>query len=563
MTAATRPAMAGGPAAAHPLRSRVLGLSGVYAKTIRDSRLALLIVAGLTAGLMLSVTSAIPTAFPTQEARDQMARLATEMGAVAEGLAGRPVNVDTLGGYAQWKYGAFFVWIAALWSILALSGTLAAEARRGSLDLLAVTPLGRRRIAGEKVAAHLTLMAIAVVALAAAGWIAGAAFGTLPGDEISVASALGFAIWIGLMALAFGSIAFALSQFVGRGAAAGISGALLFAGWILNGYQASIPAFRPLAALSPWAWTGDHLPLAGQFDWVSLVPVAALTAIFLPMGVALFVRRDVGSTRSLRLPRLLQLPLGLAGPASRSLGERLPAALAWGIGIGLFGMVVAAMSRAFAEEMRKLPDILAFFTSAFPGVDMLSAGGLLQFIFVELGIVIVGFAAASLISGWASDETSGRLELLLSTPQARRAWMLRSGVGALAATAVVTAMLAIGIGLGAVSAGSDALTPVLGTIPIGMYAAAVAGVGFAFGGLWRPSLAAEMAALLVIATFLVQLLGPLLGLPDLVQQLALTAHLGRPMIGEWDWPGLVACLGIATGGLALGAWGFGRRDLAR
>ena len=152
-----RPAIAGGPASAHPLRSRILGLTGVYAKTIRDSRLAFLIVAGLTAGMMLSVTSAIPTAFPTQEARDQMARLATEMGTVAQGLAGKPVNVAMLGGYAQWKYGAFFVWIAALWSILALSGTLAGEARRGSLDLLAATPIGRRRLAGEKVAAHLTL----------------------------------------------------------------------------------------------------------------------------------------------------------------------------------------------------------------------------------------------------------------------------------------------------------------------------------------------------------------------------------------------------------------------
>jgi len=561
MTASAHPAIAGGPASAHPLRSRVYGLSGIYAKTIRDSRLAFLIVLGLTAGLMLSVTSAIPSAFPTQAARDQMARLATEMGAVAQGLAGKPVNVATLGGYAQWKYGAFFVWIAALWSILALSGTLAGEARRGSLDLLAVTPIGRRRLAGEKVAAHLTLMVVVLVALAAASWVAGAAFGNLPGDAISVASAVGFALWIGLMALAFGSLAFALSQVLGRGAAAGLSGALLFAGWILNGYQASIPAFRPLAALTPWSWTGDHLPLAGQFDWVSLVPVAVLSALFLPLGVVLFVRRDVGSTRSVRLPRFLALPMGLGGPASRSLGERLPAALAWGIGIGIFGMVVAAMSRAFADEMRKLPDVQAFFTSAFPGVDMLSAGGLLQFIFLDMGIVIVGFAAAALIAGWAGDETSGRLELLLTTPRARRTWMVRSGVGALAGIAIITLILAIGIGLGAVSAGSDALTPMLGTIPVGLYAAAIAGVGFAVGGLWRPSLAAEVAALVVIASFLVSLLGPLLGLPDVVQQLALTEHLGRPMVGTWDPAGMVACLAIAGGGLALGAWGFARRDL--
>ena len=87
--------------------SRVYGFASIYAKSIRDARLSFLIVLGLTAGLMLSVTSAIPSAFPTQEARDEMARLATDMGAVAQGLAGKPVNVGTLGGYAQWRTQRF------------------------------------------------------------------------------------------------------------------------------------------------------------------------------------------------------------------------------------------------------------------------------------------------------------------------------------------------------------------------------------------------------------------------------------------------------------------------
>ena len=49
----------------------------------------------------------------------------------------RPINVETLGGYIQYKYGTFFPLVVSLWSILALSGTLAAEARRGSLEFVA------------------------------------------------------------------------------------------------------------------------------------------------------------------------------------------------------------------------------------------------------------------------------------------------------------------------------------------------------------------------------------------------------------------------------------------
>jgi ABC-2 type transport system permease protein len=192
---------------------------------------------------------------------------------------------------------------------------------------------------------------------------------------------------------------------------------------------------------------------------------------------------------------------------------------------------------------------------------MLSAGGFLQFVFVDMGIVVAGFAAAALVAGWASDETSGRVEQLLTAPVSRRAWLARSAAGVLVAIGVITGVLMVAVAVGSASAGSDWSTPFLGAIPVGLYAAALAGVGFAVGGVWRPSLAAEVVALVVIATFLVQLLGPLLGLPDAVQQLALTKHLGRPMIGQWDWPGMVACVTLALGGLALGAWGFARRDV--
>ena len=96
--------------------------------------------------------------------------------------------------------------MAAIWSILAMSGTLAGESRRGSMDLVAVTPLGLRRIALEKLAAHLTGMAIVVAIVALSAWLAGAAFHTLPGDEIPLDRAVGFALWVGIVGLASGSV---------------------------------------------------------------------------------------------------------------------------------------------------------------------------------------------------------------------------------------------------------------------------------------------------------------------------------------------------------------------
>jgi len=67
----------------------------------------------------------------------------------------------------------------------------------------------------------------------------------------------------------------------------------------------------------------------------------------------------------------------------------------------------------------------------------------------------------------------------------------------------------------------------------------------------------------VVAVYLIDLIVPALQLPDWVHQLALTAHLGQPMLGVWDPAGIVACLVLAAVGLALGGWGIRRRDVAR
>ncbi len=47
--------------------------------------------------------------------------------------------------------------------------------------------------------------------------------------------------------------------------------------------------------------------------------------------------------------------LGQDGPIGRSFGERLPLALAWGIGLGIFGLIIGSresLARRFAARRR-------------------------------------------------------------------------------------------------------------------------------------------------------------------------------------------------------------------
>jgi ABC-2 type transport system permease protein len=536
--------------------SRIYGLGSIYGKSIRDSRLAFMVAAGLLGGLSLALGAAISSVFPTPASRTEIDQLIGGIPAAMVNLFGKPVALGTLGGYITWKYGLTFVVAVALWSILALSSTLAAEANRGSLDLVAAAPYGKRRIALEKLAAHVTMLTLALAFMAVMITISSNAFGDPAlGDPITPLSAIGFALWLGFSALFFGGLAFALGPLLGRAGAAGLSGIALAVAWTVNGLD-----LEPLAVLSPFHWMQDHVPLTGMYDWPALALVGIVAAAFLAIGVELFSRRDLGVTIGVGLPQLPAVVLGVRGPTSRAFGDQLPRALSWGIGLALMGALIASLVGAMSADIGSDANLLRVIRQAFPGFDLTSAGGFLQ-LFVELFYIAAGLAGATLVSKWASDETGGRLEEVLATPLTRVRWLVSGAIAAFGAVVVITVLFALGVAAGASSGGITPGSELLGSASLGLYAAAIVGLGVAVGGVWRTSIAAEVVALFVVVTYLIDLLAPPLNLPDWVHELALTAHFGRPMVGQWDWVGVVACLVLAVGGTVVGAWGVRRRDV--
>jgi len=543
------------------LWSRISGLGSIFAKTVRDSRRATLITASLLFLIFVGVSYAIVSEFDTPQSRVEIENLINAVPPILQGMAGKVVNVGTLGGYLQYKYGLFFPLVVSLWSILALSGTLAGEAQRGSLEFVLASGKSRRRVALEKLSGHILMLGLAALVAMVSIAIAGNVFAKLPGDEISLLSAFGYAIWLALIALAGGSLAFALGPFVGRGAAAGIAGAVTFGGFIVNGYSEPVPGLAPFANLTWWGWTHDHVPLAGEFAWPSVGLLAVVIVILLAIGVEAFVRRDVGVTSalpSLSLPRPL---LGLGGPLGRVVSHNLPATIAWGVGVGFFGLALGGAAQDFMEQLRNSPAFLDLLKTIFPNVDYASAGGFLQLLFIEFGIILAGLAAASFVSGWASDETTGRLEMVLSTPLSRPRWALAGGLGMLVNLLLFVALTVAGIAIGVATTDSEVATPALGALVLGLYGAALIGIGHAVGGWLGTRFASTVVIVFVVVTWFIALLGPLMNLPPFVQDLALTTHFGQPMVGIWDPVGIVASLALAVGGIALGTLGFQRRDL--
>jgi putative exporter of polyketide antibiotics len=371
-------------------------------------------------------------------------------------------------------------------------------------------------------------------------------------------------VWLYVVALVPGALGFAVAPFLGRGGALGVGGVALFASFIVSGYSTTVTALEPLRPLSYFAITEGHRPIAGVWDWPAVAAVAVATIALLVVGAWAFVRRDllVPTGGAIRLPTL---PIFLSGPFTRALGERLPASILWGGALALFGLIIGMSVDEFVKTLGSIPELVDLIRRVFPDADILSAGGFLQLAFFSEAILFVSVATATLVGGWASDEGDRRLELLLSVPVTRAGWAIRSSLAVMVGIAILTAIMVGGVLVGTATqaAARDYAQLAAGVSVLGIYAMAIAGIGLAVGGLVRPGLAAPVALVVALTFFLWELIGTIAGFPDEVLDLALQRHLGQPILGQYDWPGMALCGVIAVAGIALCAIGMRRRDIGR
>jgi ABC-2 type transport system permease protein len=541
--------------------SRIVGLGSVFGKTIRDSRRAMLGV-GIIVGLVsFFVAATVATQFPTEADRTQLGTQMRALPPLFRGLIGEPIAVETMPGFVSWRTLNFAPIFVGIWSAIAMSGLIAGEIGRGSLEVLVAWPLRRWSLAASKALAHVVAMIVAMAIAAVVTVLATVALGTLPGDQASLAASAAEFTWIGLGALFAGAVAWLLGPILGRAPAAAAGTMLLVASYIVNGFAASVPFFQSIEFLSIFDWTAGHRPLAGVYDWGPVAAVALLDAALIVAGIVVFVRRDILEASS-HGPSPAGARWSIRGALPRSFAESLATALPFGVGVGAFGFFVAVSADEFSKVLAQIPQLGELLERFFPGLDLSTAAGVLQLMFITFSGLLYGLAAAALAHGWGADEREGRLETVLAVPMSRVGWALRSGAGTLLSVLLASVVTGILIAIGTIIRGDDPTGPFIGTLVVGLYATGLAGVGLAVGGLFSPRLGGLVVGLYVIGAFLLEFVGAPLDLPDALLDLSLARHIGQPMIGTYDAVGMAVCALLAVGGLALCAIGFRRRDLA-
>ena len=541
----------------------------VFLKTLRDYRVAIL---GWGIGMGLVVVSpmaSVAALVTTPQAREQLISIAQTFTWNADAIA-----VDTIGGYATFKIGTF-IFLIAIWPLLAASRMLRGEEDRGSMDVLLSLPRPRLRVALEKLAAMWTALLAMGVLIGLLAFAGGKKFGA----DFGVVDGLLFGLNLALISAVFGGVALLISQFTQeRGPAAGVTAALLLVFIVLDMVHRVVPNSEWISRLSPVYYYNLSKPLVPDHgaDAAGMVVQLALAALLSGAALWLFARRDVGGTvalpRWLRLPERVPsraLPVGdwsLRSVYGRSLGTIAMPTLWWTLLIaGWAGWVVYVVQLMEARLSSLLSSSPAFtnLIKNLGGADVTVNAGFLSAMFIFLPLFLMAFAVTQ-VNRWSADEQDGRLDLLLAAHQGR-VGVLLGRFAALATATVVIAVITLLASFASAAAaglsldGGNLVAATLGMIPFGLL---IAAFGYLASGWLRRAADTGLLSFVLAAWFFISFIGPELKLPEATLRLSAFYYYGTPLLHGLSLTSVLEVVAVAALALCLGTLRFMRKDIA-
>ena len=511
---------------------------------LRRDRVALpLWVVGIAATVVLSATS-LRDLYPTAADRMAFARGVGDNPALIA-IRGPIRALDTLGGEVAWQLGWFAAVLAALMSLLLVVRHTRGDEETGRTELLLAAPAGRHAPG----AAALLLVAGADL-LVAAGIAGGLAAVGLP-----VAGSLLFGASIGAAGLVFAAVAAVTAQLTeGARAASGLAAAVLGAAYVLRAI--GDVGDGTLSWLSPLGWAQAARPYAGERWWPLLLAVAAAAAL-VAVAVRLLERRDLGAGLLPSRPGAPAASARLTRPLGFALRLQRGGLAGWGAGLLALGVAYGSLGQNVRDLLETSTQVEDFYTRAGGGslVDAFFATSCLVVALLGTGFTI---QATLRLRG---EESAGRAEPVLATALSRVRWAGSHVVVAAAGTALLLALAGAGMGLayGLRGAGLDEVPRLAAAALVQAPAAWVlGGAALALFGLAPRATAVAWAALGYC--LVVGLLGPLIGLPEGLDEASPFAHVPQLPAQDLRVLPLLALTALAAGLAALGLAGLRRRD---
>jgi ABC-2 type transport system permease protein len=556
----------------------------IWIKTLRDYRWPTL-AWGLGLGFMIMVTLiTYSTQLTTGAGQDEAAKLALQFT-----FFGEPIALTTATGYTTWKVLDLSVpAMLCIWTVLVGARMVRGEEDKGSMDVLLSTPQSRVSVLMQKLAAlgiALVVVAVLMGSCAVLGEVSG-------GVTVDWWGAILMGLNVSLLAGMFGVLALFISQFVpSQGAAAGAAGALMVLSFLLDSIGRSInnPITSFLQHLSPFYYYNWNKPLIAQSDYSGnlwgYAILIALTVVLAAASVYLFTQREIGgvawSSRA-RSSQAQGTPLAETNAQAlakarrsvfgRSVGlqavrAQAPTVTWWLVGVAIFTLFMTSAVPALAAPIR---DLLKDASSSvigqiYSGLGIGTDAGILSTLVFQFVPVITILFIMTVALSWPSDLDNGRMEMVLGTPEPRSRIMLeRLGavlVAAIAMPVLVWLSVWIGAQFATISIDTGKLTAAaLSILPMELV---VIGLVYLMSERLRVGVILSIMSAFIVVSYVIDLLGAALSLPDWVLSLSMFHLYGTPMLGGWQAGPFFGMILVALALIALGVAQFSRADVQR
>lgn len=515
---------------------------------LRGERIAAPVTVVLFVAMQLSTGAAIESAYGSLADR---AQLAAGMGLNKAFLLllGPLDAIDPVAAVVHWRAGLFMMVALGALAVMTVVRHTRKEEESGRLELVRSTRVGvlAPLWAGFVVAALLSLVTALAMAATLLPYGVGAA---------QTAAVFGQYAAVGLLGAALGALGAQISA-TSRGANL-VAVVPLIGGYLVRGIADLGHSLSWLAWLSPIGWAQRVDPFTTA-RWWPLVLIVVLAALACGAGALLAVRRDLGA--GVFVPR--------RGPA-RAAGLRSPLAIqlrvqragwaGWTGAIALYCLLIGVMLNSIGDlvgDTEAMTNLLE---------NLGGTGVLIDSVQVMIGSM-VGYALAAwsitLVTGARTDETTGRLEVVLATATSRARYLgsvvATAVLGTVGALAIAGAVLGIGHGLTGGAFGpsvGDGLAAMLVQAPASLTVTAAALVLWA----WAPRRTVAAWALVLFAV-VAGMFGSMLRLPQAVQDVSPFTHVPAVPTDAVAVLPLVVLSAIALAGFACAAIGFRRRDV--
>ncbi len=492
--------------------------------------------------------------YKTTVQRDRLAALYGS-NAATSALVGPAHQLQTVAGFTVWKCLTTLAIVGAVWGLLTGTRLLRGEEEAGRWEMLLSGRTTRRGATAQAVVG----LSAGFAALWALTALATVVVGRSSKVGIGVGPALFFALTVASSAAVFLAVGALSSQLAAtrRQASAYAAGAL-GASYALRMVADSGAGLGWLRWASPLGWVEELQPLTSPHP-LALVPIIVVTAGVAWAAVRLAGRRDVGASILPDRPSARPHTALLGGPAGLDLRLARPVLAGWAAAIAamglLFGLVAKSAGQALSgsasiEKVISRLGAAGGGTNAYLGVAFL------------ITAVLVAFVAAGQVGSARSEESGGRLDVLMVRPVHRSSWL--GGRLGLAAGAVVASGLvaAVAAWLGALSQHSG--VGFTGLLEGGLNAAApalcVLGIGIGTFGVW-PRATTVVTYGVIAWSFLVEIVGGTINANHWLLDTSLFHQMAATPAVPPDWTSAGALVAVGALGAVLGTVAFNRRDL--